>query len=150
MLEGHARPPRSGRREADLDLGDELLVELPLGRQLPSEHHSAGRVPDQDVAPVAFRAVDPDLCPAALRSLLQHDRLHRRLVDVMLRRPPGFHLLGENLESAIRRRFDDNLRPNTAHDPFSFSTASLNAANALFQKRSRYPRIAAMARKSIW
>src|SRR5581483_6048213 len=84
MLEVDARPLRAEDGEADLDLGHEGGVVLELGVELPGEDEAARRVPRDHLAPVAGRAVLPDLVPAAVGLGLDHARLERRGADVVL------------------------------------------------------------------
>src|SRR5438105_4222061 len=54
---------RSLGREQDLHLGNEAGVELPLGVELPSEEETGRRVPDHDLADIAFGTVDIEFVP---------------------------------------------------------------------------------------
>src|SRR4051812_49346441 len=109
MLELDARAPGRLGGEPNLDLGDEGGVVLPLGGELPGQHHTVGRVPDQHLADVALGAVFADRVPASADPWFQHGPGHRRLADVVLARPPAVHPGGEHLEGARLRGLDHHL-----------------------------------------
>src|SRR4051812_34012083 len=89
VLEGDPGALRPLGDEGDLDLGDEAGIVLPLGGDLPGQHQTAGRLPDQHLADVALRAVLAHRVPATARPCLQHGPGHGRLADVVLARPPA-------------------------------------------------------------
>ena len=65
MLELDKRSLVADRYEPDLDLGHELWLVLPLGRDLPCKHESMRGLPDEDVAPQGFTPVDAALVPTS-------------------------------------------------------------------------------------
>src|SRR5262245_57394315 len=84
--------------EADLNLGQEIGIELPLGTELPGEHEARRRLPDQHAAPVAFAAVLAALIPAAAGPRLHDGLLLGRFGDGMAFRPPACEAGGEDIE----------------------------------------------------
>src|SRR5262249_55467702 len=92
--------------EADLDLGQETGIELPLGTELPGEHEARRRLPDQDAAPLAFTAILAALIPAPAGPGLHDGFLLRRFGDGMALRPPAREAGGENIEGPGLARLD--------------------------------------------
>ena len=74
------------------------------GADVPGEADSVRRIPLEHRAPVALRAFDVALVPAAADARLDEDCFEGRLADVMGRGPPCFHLLNEDGEGALDGR----------------------------------------------
>ena len=85
MLELDPRGPGVERGGADVDLGMQRRIELPLRIELPGQHDAPLVLPRQDPAPEALDAVDAALEPAATGARLDHDRGAIGLADVVRR-----------------------------------------------------------------
>src|SRR5262249_36770827 len=98
-------PVHTVGNEMNLQFGDQIRVEAPVltDFDLPSEQQAAGRLPCQDLTPLAFAAVFPALEPTSVNLRLEHDVLNRRCVDAVLFIPPVRHPRSEDIKSPIRR-----------------------------------------------
>src|SRR4030095_13348833 len=154
MLELDAGAVVSFGDEADLHLGFQIRVVLPVARNLPRQDEPGGRLPSQDSAHVAGAPVAAAFVPAAAVSRLDH-RVHCfGLADhVSGEGPPASHLLGEDTPGNRLRCIHRNDLAQTVHvfatAPrlirhrfFSMiasrAAASWNAASASSQKPSSH------------
>src|ERR1051326_2066486 len=114
--------------EADLDLGADRRVRLPLAVDVPAHHEALRRLPHHDLPATRAGPVLGKLVPKTPEMRFHHHALARRLADAVIERPPAAEPRGEHLEGARRACFDpDRLahrrdRDRLAHGfPLGFS-----------------------------
>jgi hypothetical protein len=88
VLEFHAGRSSGFRRERNLDFGDELGIELPVGRELPREDDARRRIPLEHLPGVTLGSVDTHCVPSPADRWLDDALRHRRRADVVLSGPP--------------------------------------------------------------
>jgi hypothetical protein len=103
VLQIHARRAVGLGIETDLDLARSGKVRLvpPLGGDLPGDHETPRRFPDEDLAPVALRAVGLLAVTAPACGTLENDPLHRCFSDVVGARPPVVDVLRPHAERVL-------------------------------------------------
>src|SRR2546423_9007072 len=139
VLELDARAIGALADEAHLDLARllEIGLELPLRADVPADDEAVGRLVGEHARPAALAAVDAAVVDVAALAALEDHLRELPLEDVVLGRPPGPHLVGEDRERPLDRRVDDDRRPDggrcclRGHETSSAcSTAALKAVRA--------------------
>ena len=123
----HAGAPRCFGDETHLDLAAlrGIRLELPLHVDVPAEHDPMRGLVGEDPGPVALAAVGPDVVDVTALLGLEHHAGERRLEEVMFRRPPAAHVLGEHGKGRFAGASTTMTRPRRSDQswdsPSSFS-----------------------------
>src|SRR4051794_8414570 len=97
--------------EPHLDLAALLGVRLDLrvGRDVPAEDDAVGRLVGEHSPPLALAPIGPPVVNPPAGPLLEHRLLDLDTEHVVLARLDAVHLLSEDGERPLDRRFDDDL-----------------------------------------
>lgn len=107
MCEIHACHATFERSEAYLDFACFCQIRIvgPLVGDHPGQNQKGGRLPYEDLSPIAFGPIFVRAVAASTWTTFNCIAGHRRLTDVVGARPPAIMMPGEDLESTIGTRF---------------------------------------------
>ena len=112
MLELDDGPRRPVGNETDLHLAGlgRIQLKLPVQVDVPLEREARGRLVADDGAPPAGAAIGADVVQGAADLRLDDGIDQLAGEDVVLRRPPRLHVLGEDVERPLDGRLNDDRR----------------------------------------
>jgi len=158
MLEIDARAVAVGR-EKDFDLGDQVGIVSEFGSQLPNQNQPRWRLPNRNLADLAFGSVDVDLVPATAAAGLDDRAIEVRFSDLVSLGPPAADAAREDVKCARWRCFDmdafangcgTNCLTHLGSFLVSFSISVASAVSAPSQNWSSQARIAPSPFGSMW